>query len=323
MCTSLSFSAFSHYFGRNLDLEYCYDETVTVTPRNYPFSFRREAPISSHYAMIGVATVAQDYPLYYEATNEAGLSIAGLHFPGNAHYPQNTAKPHTVAPFELIPWILSQCGTVLAAKKLLEQTNIAPIPFSAEYPISPLHWFVCDEASSVTVEPGEAGLNIMDNPYGVLTNNPRFAYHTENIKNYMQLNPYPPENRLVPELKISPYSRGLGAWGLPGDLSSASRFVRCVYTKFHSVKPNNEPDSVNQFFHILRSVSQQEGCVVLDEGLEKTVYTSCCNTKTGVFYYTTYGNSHITRIDMGKVDLQGTRLTNYPLIRKPNFFLQN
>ena len=36
--------------------------------------------------MIGMAHVADDYPLYYEAFNEKGLGMAGLNFVGNAAY---------------------------------------------------------------------------------------------------------------------------------------------------------------------------------------------------------------------------------------------
>ena len=86
MCTAAAFQNQDFYFGRNLDLDYSYHEEITITPRNYPFRFRYAETLSQHYAMIGMAYVADDYPLYYEATNEAGLSMAGLNFPGNADY---------------------------------------------------------------------------------------------------------------------------------------------------------------------------------------------------------------------------------------------
>jgi len=86
MCTAVSFKTKNHYFGRNLDLEFSYHETVTVTPRKKQFSFRHLGVIKEHPAMIGMAYVVNDYPLYYEASNEYGVSIAGLNFPENAHY---------------------------------------------------------------------------------------------------------------------------------------------------------------------------------------------------------------------------------------------
>ena len=73
MCTAIVYSAGGdHYFGRNLDLEYSYDETVTITPRNHPICFRRAKTLHQHYALIGMAYVTDGYPLYYEAINEIG-----------------------------------------------------------------------------------------------------------------------------------------------------------------------------------------------------------------------------------------------------------
>ena len=92
MCTAATYRTRDHYFGRTLDYEFSYAEEVTITPRNFPFRFRHVRPLDHHYALIGMATVAEDYPLYYEATNEKGLSMAGLNFPGNAVYrPPRTA----------------------------------------------------------------------------------------------------------------------------------------------------------------------------------------------------------------------------------------
>lgn len=124
MCTAIRLTTRDHYFGRNLDLEYSYQETVTITPRRYPFHFRHEGTNSDHFAMIGMAFVVGGMPLYYEATNEKGLSMAGLNFPASAVY--HDVKPDCVniASFELIPYILGQCGSVQEAKTLLQRLNI-------------------------------------------------------------------------------------------------------------------------------------------------------------------------------------------------------
>ena len=86
MCTCIDFKTKDHYFGRNLDLEYRFDEKVVITPRNYCFALKNGSTIHTKYAMIGMASVKDNYPLYAEATNEKGLSIAGLYFPQNAHF---------------------------------------------------------------------------------------------------------------------------------------------------------------------------------------------------------------------------------------------
>ena len=66
MCTAVSLLSGDFYFGRNLDYEFSYGDQITVTPRNYPFSFLHMPSLSHHYAMIGMACVMDDYPLYYE-----------------------------------------------------------------------------------------------------------------------------------------------------------------------------------------------------------------------------------------------------------------
>ena len=86
MCTAATYKTQDFYFGRTLDYEFSYGDEITVTPRNYPFHFRHMGEITSHYAIIGMAHVAGDYPLYYDAVNEKGLAMAGLNFVGNAVY---------------------------------------------------------------------------------------------------------------------------------------------------------------------------------------------------------------------------------------------
>ncbi len=324
MCTAVAFQSRDFYFGRNLDLDYSYHEEIVVTPRNFPFVFRRVRGIPSHYAMVGVAYVKDGYPLYYEATNEAGLSVAGLNFPGNADYKPPVEGKDNVAPFEFIPWILSRCATIDQAKQKLLKLNLADIPFNDELPPAPLHWMISGRDGSVTVESVKDGLKIYDNPVGVLTNNPDFAYHMTNLSNYMTLSPEPPVNHFCGSLELAPYSRGMGAMGMPGDLSSASRFVRATFTKLNSRCGPSEQESVSQFFHILGSVAQQRGCDRIGDGnYEITLYSACCNADKGIFYYTTYENSQITAVDMRRENLEAKELIIYPMLRRQNIFMQN
>ncbi len=324
MCTAATYYTKNHYFGRNLDLEYSYKETITITPRNYSFKFNKVDDINSHYAIIGMAYVENNYPLYYDAINEKGLAMAGLNFPGNADYKEIVDGKNNIAPFEFIPFILSQCSNIEETKKLLENINIAKINFSDELPASPLHWIIADKEKSITVESVKEGLKIYDNPVGILTNNPTFDIHLFNLNNYMNLSVEPPKNNFSDKLNLETYSRGMGALGLPGDLSSASRFVKAAFTKMNSISGSSESESISQFFHILESVYQQRGCVHMGEDkYEITIYSSCCNMDKGIYYYTTYENSQITGIDMNKENLDSSELINYNLIKGQQIFIQN
>ena len=324
MCTAATYKTKDHYFGRNLDLEYSYNESVTVTPRNFVLNFKKVPALEKHYAMIGMAAVMNSYPLYYEATNEKGLSMAGLNFPGNADYKPEAEGKDNVTPFEFIPWILGQCADVSEVRVLLERINLVDICFSPELPLATLHWIISDREESITVESVKDGLKVYDNPVGILTNNPTFDYHMTNLCNYMSLSSEAPVNSFSDKVKLETYSRGMGAMGLPGDLSSASRFVKAAFTKLNSLSGDSESASISQFFHILGSVAQQRGCVHMGEGkYEITIYSSCCNTDKGIYYYTTYENSQITGIDMHHENLDSALLISYPIITGQQIKMMN
>lgn len=323
MCTAITFHTLDHYFGRNLDFEYDFGESVVITPRNFPLPFRCKPTLSTHYAMIGMAVTEDNYPLYFDATNEEGLSMAGLYFPGNAVYMQKKEGMDNITPFELVPWILGQCSDMNQARKKLSCVNLVNIPFSKDYSLTPLHWIIAKGEETLTVEPTANGIQVYDNPIGILTNNPPFQYHLYNLTNYLNLTREEPINRFAPNLTIEAYSRGMGAMGLPGDLSSSSRFIRAAFTKLNSVCESNEISSVSQFFHILKAVAQQKGCAKVGEGFEKTIYTSCCNADKGIYYYTTYDNSQITAIQMRNADLDGQKLSIFPLQTQPQIRFKN
>lgn len=324
MCTAATLLTNDHYFGRNLDLEYSYIESVAVTPRNYPFKFRKKETMEKHHAMIGIAYVYADYPLYYDATNEKGLSIAGLNFPGNADYKLEADGKDNITPFEFIPWILGQCTTVADAKVLLEKINLLNENYNEQLPLSPLHWLISDRESSITVEAVKEGVKIYQNPVGILTNNPTFDMQLFHLNNYMNLTTKIPENHFSKKLNLEKYSNGMGALGMPGDWSSQSRFVKAAFTKMNAVCDDTEEKSVSQFFHILGSVEHQRGCVVMDDDLyEITIYSSCCNTDKGIYYYRTYDNSQITAVDMHKENLDRTQVISYPLIKEQQIMWQN
>lgn len=324
MCTAAAYRTKDHYFGRNLDLSYSYKETVTIAPRNYPFRFRQVKDMEHHYAMIGMAYVVNDYPLFYDATNEKGLSMAGLNFPDNADYKPLAEGKDNVALFEFIPWILGQCAGMDEVRRLLERINLADIAFSEDLPMAPLHWLISDHQESITVETVKEGLKVYDNPVELLTNNPPFEYQMFQLNNYMGISPDEPKNQFSDQLDLKPYCLGMGGMGLPGDLSSMSRFIKAAFVKLNSVSETSEEESVGQFFHILSSVEQQRGSVRIGENeYEVTVYTSCCNTDKGIYYYTTYENRQISGVDMHRENLESDRLILFPLVKEQQIHMQN
>lgn len=326
MCTAATYKTKDFYMGRTLDYESSYGEEVTITPRNYEFAMRHGENYRNRYALIGMAHVAGTYPLYYDAINEKGLGMAGLNFVGNAFYTEPKEGKDNITQFELIPWILGQCATVKEARALLERICVTNTSFHESMPVSPLHWIIADADEAITLESVREGIKIYDNPVGVLTNNPPFDKQMAGLNRYMGLSAKQPKNTFGGnhELPLEAYSRGMGALGLPGDLSSSSRFARVAFVKMNSFSGESENESVSQFFHILNSVDQQRGCCEVREGAyEITIYTSCCNASKGIYYYTTYENHQITAVDMHREDLDAKKLIHYPLVSGEQINWQN
>ena len=242
----------------------------------------------------------------------------------DSHYSEPQDGKQNIAQFEFIPWVLSQYATLEQARSAIEKINLVGTTFDSRYPAAKMHWIIADKSGAITIEPTESGLKIYDNAPGVLTNEPSFDMQMFNLNNYMNLSPKQPENSFSDKLSLGTYSRGMGGLGLPGDLSSMSRFVRAAFTKLNSLSGRTEEESVGQFFHILGAVEQVRGCCEVAEGkYEITIYTSCFNADKGVYYYTTYNNRRITAVDMHRENLNSASLVKYPMLDKEDILQQN
>lgn len=325
MCTAITWKNKDFYFGRNMDIEYSFGEQVAIVPRNYPITFKKIDTIYNHYAMIGMASVVNGYPLFAEAMNEEGLCIAGLNFPGYSIYNEKeNAIKDNINPYEIILWILSKCKSVNEAKILIQNMNIIAIPFSENLPLAPLHWIISDKHCSIVLESTKNGLNIIENPVGVMTNNPEFNFHLTNLSNFMNCNIHQPVNSLSQEIDLKPLGQGAGGLGLPGDSSTTSRFIRAVFAKSNSIAPEDEMSSVSQFFHILDNVAMIRGNVITPSGKpDITTYASCMNVDKQIYYYKTYDNNQISAIRMNLENLDSNIVKVFDLVKEQKIHFQN
>ncbi len=321
MCTAITFSADSFYFGRTLDYDFDFENAVCIMPQNYELKLSNGLTVKKHYAVIGSGVVSGGYPLYFEAANQKGLCMAGLSFVGDAVYRKNTDKKDNIATFEFIPYILSLCGSVKEAREKLLNINITDTPFSSQLPAAPLHWIIADKHSAITVESVKEGIKVYENPVGVLTNSPAFDIQLFGINNYINLSPALNKEAVWGEYELKAYSKGMGAIGLPGDFSSSSRFIRAAFIKNYLAAVE---DNVGQFFKALDCVSIPAGCCINQNGKPQETYYSCCiDAQNGIYYYVTKENRQISAVDIKKENLLGDSLTVYELNRKQNICRQN
>ncbi len=322
MCTAIFDTKYGNFFGRTLDLEYSLGEEVVICPRNFRIKLCHEGDFSSDYAIVGVAHVRDGVPLYYDGVNEAGIAAAGLNFPISARYSDPMEEKINLASFELIPYVLGRCESLSAVKRCLSNVNITKDAFSPELPPTPLHWIFADKEGSLVLESTESGVKIHENPVGVLANEPSFDFQLMRLGDYMSLGALPPKNSLTLDFEPTLYSRGLGAFGLPGDFSSVSRFVRAVFVKNHTVGERWAGGA--RFFRMMDSVSVPCGCIITDEGRAvKTVYTACIDLDKLTYYFTTYSHTAPRAVQLRGETLSSDSLSRFSMDGHEDVFFLN
>ena len=311
MCTGVRFSdnAGNMYFGRNLDWSEGYGQRVVITPRGYKYKSAFLGEMGGS-AVIGMAIVAENVPLYFDCANEHGLGVAGLNFPGYADYAPDAVDGKTnVSAYEFPLWVALNFKTEDEAEKALKEVAIVAKPINDQYPVSQLHWIIGDAKRSIVVEYTERGMEIFENKVDILTNQPGYGWHQENLRNYMNLFSQMPKEVRWGEAKMTAFGSGSLMRGLPGGFYSTDRFVRVAYFNTHYPVQSDEASNVSRLFHTLTGVAMIDGGASMADGkFEKTVYTGGYSTASQTYYYNTYEDPAIVAVAMSDHNLDSTEL---------------
>lgn len=318
MCTCISRRiGDKNYFGRTMDIDRGFGQRVVLTPRNYSYKLKNGKEIKNHYAILGMATVEAEYPLYADAMNEKGVSIAGLNFPISAVYQKNIGElqERCISPYELIPFLLGAVSDVPSAKKILSNIVLCDIAFSGEIGTSPLHWQISDsKGRCIVFEQSSDGVKIYDNKTGVLTNEPPFPAQISHLENFRGLSNYSKGGKMKDRFKLPESSFGGGAIGLPGDASSLSRFVRAAYLSAYAEFEEGEEERIAALFHIFEGVSIVKGCVKNHRGKNHyTHYISLMDTCEGIYRYKWYESASFNSVSFSDFELDAELLFECPL----------
>ena len=306
MCTGVRFNdnAGNMFFGRNLDWTTEYGHKVIITPRGYKYSSAFLGEMGG-LAVIGMGIIAENSPLYFDCANEHGLAIAGLNFPGYASYANSAIDGKTnVAAYEFPLWVALNFRTVDEVEKALSNTVIVAKPINDRYPVSQLHWLIGDTRRSIVVEYTDNGMEIYDNPVDVLTNQPGYNWHRENLRNYMNIFPQMPKEVKWGKERMSAFGSGSLMQGLPGGFYPTDRFIRVAYLNTHYPMQDSETANISRLFHTLAGVAMINGGAIAADGTyEKTIYTGGYSTATQTYYYNTYDDFTIKRVAMKDYEL--------------------
>ena len=311
MCTGVRFSSKdgAMYFGRNLDWSCGYGEKVVITPRGYKYDSAFLGEMGGS-AVIGMGIIAENVPLYFDCANEHGLAVAGLNFPGYAAYVPSAVDGKTnVAAYEFPLWVALNYKTVDEVEKALREVAIVAKPINEQYPVSQLHWLIGDAKRSIVVEYTANGMEIFENDVDILTNQPGYEWHKENLRNYMNLFPQMPKEVKWGKEKMTAFGSGSLMRGLPGGFYSTDRFIRVAYLNTHYPVQDSEADNVSRLFHTLAGVAMIDGGAAMADGaFEKTIYAGGYSAATQTYYYNTYEDFAIKSVAMKDYELDSGEL---------------
>jgi choloylglycine hydrolase len=309
--------------GRTLEFGQPIDSDVILIPRGFAFTGTvPDGKATGHqwtatYAAAGANGVG--LPVLVDGLNEKGLSGGIFNFPCFAGYQDIAAAEvaQAMAPWELLTWALTSFATTDEVSAALPEIKVGNVTLAAWGSAPPVHYLLTDATGkSISIEYVDGDLNIYDNPLGIFTNAPAFDWHMTNLRNYIEISPQPAAVS-VAGINLDPLSNGGNLFGMPGDFSSPSRFVRAAVFTRMSPPPVSSHNAIMSGFHLLDQFDIPEGAVPEPEGsdlpYEITEWTAMSDLNALTFSIWTHDNRAIRTLDLNAVDLDGTEIQIFEL----------
>jgi len=302
MCTAITLQTQTDevFFGRTMDFSHDIIPQLYVVPECFVWTNSiNNCQMRNTYKFIGLGQELDGVFGLFDGVNEKGFAAAALYFAGYARYNRSKAQAKTeaISSVDFLHYILANCASVSELPALLENITIMGIADPVTNTIAPLHWIATDRSGAcVVIESSNKGLEILDNPVGVMANSPDFQWHLTNLRNYMNASPAQSEYALWGDYKLTPFGQAGGTTALPGGFTSPERFVRVAYLKSNIPKPKSDREAVTACFHILENVSIPKGAVITSQNTyDYTKYTAIINTSTCEYIFKTYDDLNIAR----------------------------
>lgn len=327
MCTAITVKTPQRevYFGRTMDFSYPLEPELYFIPAGYEWkNLLNTHKIRNQYRFMGIGQDISQI-VFADGVNEAGFAAAALYFPGYAAYdPIVSPDSHglSIAAIELVGFLLGLCASVDHAANLLRSIRIVGAEDSVTHSVAPLHWIMADKSGKcIAAEKTADGLHIMENPIGVLANSPDLPWHLTNLRNYMNVVSDQSFQKEWDFVTLTPFGQGGGTFGLPGDFTPPSRFVRTAWLKSHTPIPDDKQAAVNTCFHILDSVTIPKGAVMTSRGTaDYTQYTAFIDLSAKEYFFKTYDDSRITAVKLPAGAAEDLKAVSLGHLNKPAVF---
>lgn len=268
------------------------------------------------YGFVGVSGLGDDLAIF-DGLNEQGLAFSALWYDPAMQWPAVPAgeEARALAHVMIGNWILSSFSTVDEVRAALRDVRLYGLRVDAMKQVPPVHFAIYDAAGGAIVIECDAGeVRVHDNPGGLMTNAPELPWHLTNLRNTLRMSPHMAEPVKYAGGVLQPMGHGSGMLGLPGDITPASRFVKVAVLLRYADPPADAAGALNLARHIMNNVDIPRGIAVdLDAGgnvaaSEWTQWTTFRDLGRRLFYFTTYGNPTLRKIDLQRLDFAAPRV---------------
>lgn len=302
---------------------------VAIIPRGYALQTtmpdgQKGIGWTTQYGTVGLDALERD--VLIDGMNEKGLTVNLFYLEGFTEYPpyDPAAATNSIPILALAPYLLTTNATIDEVRKTLEKIKVVGVKEDAIGGVPPLHLMINDASgNSIVVEFINGVTTIFDAPLGVVTNGPNYDWHIKNLLNYANVD-VPLPHRTIKEMKSMRFGAGSRLYGLPGDLTSPSRFLRVAAYASTARETADGKETMYEMFRILDNFNLTVGTAAAEGGGEvnqkgmrsSTIWTTAYDTKNLMLYYHTQHNRRVRQVDLKRLNFDADKIVRLPLDRE-------
>lgn len=313
--------------GRTMEFSYDMGYAMIVVPRGKTFvspapddskglTWTTKFGYVANNAMGNEAAVS-------DGLNETGLSFSLLWYDNDMQWQAVGPKEKSIAlaHFMFGSWILANFSTAEEAARAIARIKVFGYKNRETGGVAiPAHFILHDaKGGCVVIEYEKGNLHIYNNPLGIMTNAPNLPWMLTNLRNYVGMTNNQLESGTFGGQTYERTGHGAGMFGLPGDVTPPSRFVRLAVTTKFADQPENAEGALNLAQHIVNTIDIIRGTVVdrdkdgkITAG-ETTQWSSYRDLTNRVYYYRTYDNFNLRKIDLKRLNFNVEKVKTLPM----------
>lgn len=266
MCTTLmTFDASGKaYVGRGIEYSCLLPTMVNYVPTGTTVESstpdgKQGKTFATQYpfiAFVGEAILTAKTPAVFHGQNNQGLAFSSNTLTKSSGPAIGNDPSKILSVADLGTWILASFKTAAETKAALLSGEtefwLPPVTYFGNTPYAE-HFGVFDkDGGAIVIEFQHGKLNVYDNPVNVMTNQPEFPWHLENLNNYTFSNLDQNTGQLG-KLNLNSTDAGIALTALPSSQTSVGRFVKAAFYANYVRKANTPDEAITTLGHIMNN----------------------------------------------------------------------